>query len=169
MQRRRRGKVNTDVAWTRQRCRVASAATHHPAFLTKRTGEGGGPQGLGDPAKAEAGIQSIETTLLAAKACRASAILVVPTALKGRAAPKPWEFDVEVDEATTHLKRVAAGDNAPCEDIGYDGGMTTEGSAPLSLAEQGKGLDLIVAGKQGPPRPARGRATDPKTPGENGA
>ncbi|MCX7011625.1 MAG: sugar phosphate isomerase/epimerase [Candidatus Sumerlaeota bacterium] len=78
---------------------------------------GGGSQSLGDPAKAEAGAASIGSALKAAQACGATAILVVPTALKGPAAPEPWEFDVELDEATTHIKRVVAGDNAPYQEF----------------------------------------------------
>ena len=51
--------------------------------------------------------------ILAAQAYGADAVLHVPGRLGKAPMPKPWDFDVEFDQTTGHLTRVAKGDNAP--------------------------------------------------------
>lgn len=61
-------------------------------------------------------IASVETALRAAAAYGADAVLLVPCRTGGMAMPEAWEFDIEFDSKTGHLKRVAAGDNAKYKD-----------------------------------------------------
>jgi len=65
-----------------------------------------------DPKKVEDSLESVRKALRAAKAYGADAILVVPCRTGGMPMPKPWEFDIALDEKTGHVTRVAAGDNA---------------------------------------------------------
>lgn len=59
-------------------------------------------------------LESVETALKAAQGYGADALLLVPCRVGGSMAiPEPWEFDIEFDEATGHLKKVVAGDNRP--------------------------------------------------------
>ena len=59
-------------------------------------------------------IASVEAALAGrAQAYGADAVLLVPCRIGGMAmSPEPWEFDIEFDEKTGHVKRVVAGDNA---------------------------------------------------------
>ena len=58
-------------------------------------------------------IASVETALKACQGYGADALLLVPCRLlKEVALPKPEEFDIEFDEQTGHVTRVAAGDNS---------------------------------------------------------
>ena len=66
-----------------------------------------------DPAKVEETIQAAERSLRAAQAFGADAILLVPCRIGDVKMPQPWEFDIEFDEATGHLRRVVKGDNEP--------------------------------------------------------
>jgi hexulose-6-phosphate isomerase len=65
-----------------------------------------------DKAAVDKDIASVETALLAAQGYGADAILLVPCRTGVGPSPKPWEFEIEFDEKTSHVKRVAAGDNA---------------------------------------------------------
>ena len=61
-------------------------------------------------------IKSVTTALNAAAGYGASAILVVPCRIGGKAGkdmPQPWEFDIAFDEKTGLVTRVVKGDNAP--------------------------------------------------------
>jgi len=49
--------------------------------------------------------------LRAAQAYGADAVLHVPGGVRARPIPQPWEFDIELDEKTGHLRRVVKGDN----------------------------------------------------------
>lgn len=68
-----------------------------------------------DPAKVESSLEKVRRSLRAAAAYGADAVLVVPCRVGGggMAIPKPWEFDIALDEKTGHVTRVVAGDNAP--------------------------------------------------------
>jgi len=66
-----------------------------------------------DPGVVAKDVESVETALKAAQAYGADAVLLVPCRVGGMAMPDPWDFDIEFDEKTGHVKRVAAGDNAP--------------------------------------------------------
>ena len=57
-------------------------------------------------------IASVDTALKAAQAYGADAVLLVPCRISGMPMPDPWEFDIEFDEKTGHVKKVAAGDNS---------------------------------------------------------
>jgi hexulose-6-phosphate isomerase len=66
-----------------------------------------------DPGKVAADIQSVEVALKAAAGYGADALLLVPCRVGGMPMPEPWEFDIQFDEETGHVTRVAADDNAP--------------------------------------------------------
>jgi L-ribulose-5-phosphate 3-epimerase len=69
-----------------------------------------------DAAKVEATLKTTEEALLAAQAFGADAVLLVPCRIGGMKMPKPREFQIEFDEKTGHISKVAAGDNAPYAD-----------------------------------------------------
>jgi len=61
-------------------------------------------------------MASVVHALRVAEAYGADAILLVPCRIGGMKIPEPWEFDIEFDERTGHVKRVVAGDNSPYAD-----------------------------------------------------
>ena len=61
-------------------------------------------------------IAGVETALRACQAYGAGALLLVPCRTGGMAMPQPWEFDIEFDEKTGHVSRVAKGDNSKYQD-----------------------------------------------------
>jgi len=61
---------------------------------------------------AEGDIKSVATALRAAQGYGADTILLVPCRTGGMPIPQPWEFDIEFDPKTGHIKRVVKGDNA---------------------------------------------------------
>ncbi|HIQ21755.1 MAG TPA: sugar phosphate isomerase/epimerase [Planctomycetes bacterium] len=63
--------------------------------------------------KAAADIASVETALKAAEAFGADAILLVPCRVRGMPMPEPWEFQIQFDRKTGHVRTVVAGDNTP--------------------------------------------------------
>ena len=65
----------------------------------------------------DADIASVQTAILGAQAYGADAVLLVPCKVGGKDMPIPeaWEFDIEFDEKTGHVKRVVKGDNAKFE------------------------------------------------------
>ena len=65
-----------------------------------------------DPGKVAEDIQSVETALKAAQGYGADAVLLVPCRVGGMPMPEAWEFDIEFDEKTGHVARVAGGDNS---------------------------------------------------------
>jgi len=64
-----------------------------------------------DPAAVAKSIASVETALRAAQGYGADAVLLVPCRIGGMASPEPWEFKIEFDPKTGHLKQVVDGDN----------------------------------------------------------
>ncbi len=58
-------------------------------------------------------VESVARSLESTGNLGATAMLLVPCRIGGMAMPQPWEFDIEFDESTGHLTRVAEGDNAP--------------------------------------------------------
>jgi L-ribulose-5-phosphate 3-epimerase len=66
-----------------------------------------------DPSVVAKDVESVETAIQAAEGYGADAVLLVPCRVGGMAMPDPWDFDIEFDEQTGHVTRVAAGDNAP--------------------------------------------------------
>jgi hexulose-6-phosphate isomerase len=70
----------------------------------------------GKPEEVEATIAKTETSLRAAQAYGADAILLVPCRIGGMKMPNPWDLKIEFDPKTLHLKQVVDGDNAPYAD-----------------------------------------------------
>jgi len=66
-----------------------------------------------DENKVAADITSVETALQACAGYGADALLLVPCRVGGLPMPEPWEFEIEFDDRTGHVKRVVAGDNGP--------------------------------------------------------
>jgi len=67
-------------------------------------------------AKAAPGhIETVETALRTSAILGADALLLVPCRVGGVPMPAPHEFQIEFDEKTGHVTRVAAGDNAQYE------------------------------------------------------
>ncbi len=54
----------------------------------------------------------VETALKAAQAYGAETVLLVPCRVGGMPIPEAWEFDIDLDEKTGHVRRVVAGDNS---------------------------------------------------------
>ena len=69
-----------------------------------------------DQAKAQTTFDVTRKALLAGQAFGADAVLLVPCRIGGMKMPRPWEFLIDFDDKTGHLKRVTVGDNAPFED-----------------------------------------------------
>ena len=67
------------------------------------------------PDRVAADSESVKTALAATQAYGGDALLLVPCKVGGVAMPEPWEFDIEFDESTGHVTRVAKGDNGPYE------------------------------------------------------
>jgi len=65
-----------------------------------------------DQAVVDKDIAAVETSLRAAQAYGADAVLLVPCRTGVTPIPNPWDFDIEFDEKTSHVKRVVADDNA---------------------------------------------------------
>jgi L-ribulose-5-phosphate 3-epimerase len=59
----------------------------------------------------EGDIASVATALRAAQGFGADAVLLVPCRTGGMPMPEAWDFDIEFDEKTNHVKRVVQGDN----------------------------------------------------------
>ena len=66
-----------------------------------------------DQNKFDASYVQTEAALRAAQGFGADAVLLVPCRIGGMRMPRPWEFILDFDEQTGHLRRVAYGDNAP--------------------------------------------------------
>ncbi len=69
-----------------------------------------------DAAKVEASIKRSENALRAAQGFGAETILLVPCRIGGMAMPQAWEFEIEFDDKTGHISKVAAGDNEKYKD-----------------------------------------------------
>lgn len=66
-----------------------------------------------DAGKVADDVASMETSLKAAEAYGADAVLLVPCRLEEKLEmPLPWDFDIEFDEKTGMVQRVAEGDNS---------------------------------------------------------
>ncbi len=65
---------------------------------------------------ADASFKVTEDAIRAAEGFGADAILLVPCRIGGQM-PAPWDFKLDFDPETGHLKKVVEGDNAPYEDF----------------------------------------------------
>ena len=66
-----------------------------------------------DPGKCQSSFEQTEKALLAAQAFGADAVLLVPCRIGGMSMPRPWEFHIDFDPETNHIRTVTVGDNAP--------------------------------------------------------
>ncbi|MGQ9575139.1 MAG: sugar phosphate isomerase/epimerase family protein [Thermoguttaceae bacterium] len=66
-----------------------------------------------DKAQVASELASVGTALRAAAAYGATALLLVPCRTGVTPRPEPWQFDIDFDEKTGHVRRVVRGDNAP--------------------------------------------------------
>jgi hexulose-6-phosphate isomerase len=69
-----------------------------------------------DAAQVKSDIESVERALAASQAYGADALLLVPCRIGGMPMPEAWEFDIEFDDQTGHVRRVVKGDNAKYEE-----------------------------------------------------
>jgi len=66
-----------------------------------------------DPDRVEGSFKVTVHALRVAKAYGADAVLLVPCRIGGMPMPRPWEFLIDFDPETGHIRTVTAGDNAP--------------------------------------------------------
>jgi hexulose-6-phosphate isomerase len=64
-----------------------------------------------DADKVAADVESVKTALRASEGYGADALLLVPCRIGGMPMPEAWEFEIEFDEKTSHVSKVAAGCN----------------------------------------------------------
>ncbi len=62
--------------------------------------------------KVEEDIANVQKALQATKGYGGSALLLVPCRIGGMPMPEAWDFDIEFDEKTGHIRRVVADDNS---------------------------------------------------------
>jgi len=100
-----------------------------------------------DPQVVEASLDKVRMALRAAKAYGADAILVVPCRVRDIPMPEPWEFDIAFDEATGHVTRVIAGDNAKFESYikAQNHATDTSRNAVEKLIPLAEELKVIIA------------------------
>ncbi|NUQ65035.1 MAG: TIM barrel protein [Pirellulales bacterium] len=65
-----------------------------------------------DTSKVAEDVAAVEASLKAAGAYGADAVLLVPCKVGSMPMPEAWEFEIEFDEKTGMVQKVAAGDNA---------------------------------------------------------
>jgi len=61
----------------------------------------------------DADVASVAASLRTCQGYGAGALLLVPCRIGGMPMPQPWEFQIEFDKTTGHVKEVVKGDNAP--------------------------------------------------------
>ncbi|OHE80454.1 MAG: hypothetical protein A2107_00085 [Verrucomicrobia bacterium GWF2_62_7] len=102
-----------------------------------------------DPAKVESSVEATRKALRAAKGYGADAILLVPCRVggKGLAIPEAWEFDIEFDKKTGHVKKVVAGDNEKFKDYiaAQNHATDTSRAAVKKLIPLAKELKVVIA------------------------
>jgi len=102
-----------------------------------------------DPQQVQADIQSVETALKAAEAYGADAVLLVPCRVgpPGMTIPEAWEFDIEFDEKTGHLKRVVKGENSKYAEYikAHNHAIDTSRSAVEKLIPTAEKTKVVIA------------------------
>ena len=100
-----------------------------------------------DPAKVEGSIEVTRKALRAAKGYGADAVLLVPCRIGGMAMPQPWDFNIEFDEKTGHVKKVVSGDNTPYQDYiaAQNKATDTSRAAVQKLIPLAKELKVVIA------------------------
>ncbi len=92
-------------------------------------------------------IAGVEVALRACQGYGADALLLVPCRIGGMATPEAWQFDIEFDEKTGHIKRVAAGDNAKYQDYidAHDHAVDTSRRAVEKLIPTAEKTGVVIA------------------------
>ena len=102
-----------------------------------------------DPAKVESTLKVTEDALRAAHAFGADTVLLVPCRIggKGMAMPEPWEFEIEFNEQTGHVKQAAAGDNEKYRDYiaAQNRATDTSRAAVKKLIPLARELKVVIA------------------------
>ncbi len=104
-----------------------------------------------DPKKVESSLQVTENALKAAKGYGSDAVLLVPCRIGGKGSnltmPEAWEFEIEFDEKTGHLQRVAAGDNTKYQDYiaAHNRSLDTSIAAVQKLLPLAEKLKVVIA------------------------
>jgi len=96
-----------------------------------------------DKGKVEATLADTEKAILAAKGYGADAVLLVPCRVGGLKMPLAWEWQIDYDEETGHVRKVAFGDNTPYADYIAAHNQSTDASREavkrlIPLAEKSK-------------------------------
>jgi L-ribulose-5-phosphate 3-epimerase len=94
-------------------------------------------------------IASVEVALRACQGYGADALLLVPCRIgtKEMKMPQPWEFDIDFDDKTGHIKRVVAGDNGPYKDYiaAHDQAVDTSRAAVTKLIPTAEKSGVVIA------------------------
>ncbi len=102
-----------------------------------------------DPAKVQGSLKITEDALRAARAYGAETVLLVPCRVgsKEMAIPEPWEFEIEFDEKTGHVKKVVAGDNGKYKDYiaAHNHATDTSRAAVQKLIPLAEEMKVIIA------------------------
>jgi hexulose-6-phosphate isomerase len=100
-----------------------------------------------DPAKVSASLTLTESALNAAQAYGADAVLLVPCRIGGMPMPEAWDFQIEFDEKTGHVTKVAAGDNAPYQPYidAHNHAIDTSTEAVKKLIPTAEQTKVIIA------------------------
>ncbi len=104
-----------------------------------------------DPKKVEASIEVTANALHAAKGYGADAVLLVPCRIGGKGSPivmpEAWEFEIEFDDKTGHLTKVAAGDQSKYKDYieAHNRAVDTSTVAVKKLIPLAEKLKVIIA------------------------
>jgi len=100
-----------------------------------------------EKSKVEETLAHTGRALEAARAFGADAVLLVPCRIGGMPMPKPWEFAIEFDEKTGHVKKVVPGDNAPYQAYidAHNHANDTSREAVRRLVPQAEKAKVILA------------------------
>jgi hexulose-6-phosphate isomerase len=100
-----------------------------------------------DPAKLAATIEETRQAMRAAKWYGADDILLVPCRIGGMPMPEPGDFNIEFDEKTGHVSRVADGDNSKYQEYiaAQNKATDTSRAAVEQLIPLAEELKIIIA------------------------
>lgn len=102
-----------------------------------------------NPKEVESSLKVTEDAMRAAHAFGADAVLLVPCRVGGKdlAMPEAWEFDIQFDEKTGHVKKVVAGDNTRYQAYidAQNRATDTSRAAVQKLIPLAKQLKVVIA------------------------
>ena len=100
-----------------------------------------------DPAKVESTLAITEAALNAAKSYGADAVLLVPCRIGGMKTPRPWEFQIDFDPQTGHVRKVVQGDNAPFREYieAHNHAIDTSRAAVKRLIPTAEKCGVVIA------------------------